>query len=72
MATVTFERATRIYPGMDRPAGKKSSFVRTPLLTHRPSAVMPRRYAATMTMSSVWSWTVDTREMILGAPSRDV
>ena len=58
-----------IHQGSDRPARKKSSVVRTPRLTQRPSAVMPRRYAATMTMSSVWSWTVDTGEMILGVPS---
>ena len=68
MSETTRDRPA-IHQGRDRPARKKSSVVRTPRLTHRPSAVMPRRYAATMTMSSVWSWTVDTREMILGAPS---
>ena len=58
-----------IHQGRDLPARKKSSLVRMPRLAHRPSAVTPRRYATTMTMSSVESWTVDTREMILGTPS---
>jgi hypothetical protein len=42
-----------IHQGRDRPARKKSSVVRTPRLTYRPSAVIPTRYAVTRTMSSV-------------------